>query len=105
MLGSILDLCNLLTGVGVDDLTGRDTNTLDQLHLCLWGPKGDGEEAQGLLGPTEVEEAQMKGKVTAMHGEVHKKWTLFFHNKNVKIRTQVGSPFFDRQGCHGQLCR
>lgn len=25
MLGSILDLCNLLTGVGVDDLTGGDT--------------------------------------------------------------------------------
>jgi hypothetical protein len=37
----------LLTGVGVDDLTGRDANTLDQLHLCLWGPKGSGEEAPG----------------------------------------------------------
>lgn len=35
MLGSILDLCNLLTGVGTDDLTGRDTDMLDQLHLCL----------------------------------------------------------------------
>lgn len=39
VLGSVLDLCNLLTGVGADDLTGRDANTLDQLHLCLWVPK------------------------------------------------------------------
>lgn len=47
MLGSILDLGNLLTGVGTDDLTGRDTNVLDQLHLCLRSSKGRGEEAAG----------------------------------------------------------
>lgn len=84
MLGSILDLCNLLTGVGVDDLTGRDANMLDQLHLCLWGPKGGGEEAAGPAGPTEAKEAQMRGKVTAMHAEVHKKGAPLLDNRYTK---------------------
>lgn len=62
MLGSILDLCNLLAGIGIDDLTGRDAKTLDQRHLCLWGPKGGGEEVPGSAGSAEAKETQMRGK-------------------------------------------
>lgn len=60
VLCSVLDLCDLLTGVGVDDLTGGDAHTLDQLHLCLRGPKGGGEEASGSTGPLQGKEAQRR---------------------------------------------
>ena len=91
MLGSILDVCNLLTGIGIDDLTGRDTNMLDQLHLCLWGPKGGGEEAPEPAGPMEAKEAQMRGKVIAMPKEVHKKWASLLDNRYTTIRTHTDS--------------
>lgn len=96
MLGSILDVCNLLTGVAVDDLTGRDTNMLDQLHLCLWDPKGGGEEAPEPAGPTEAKEAQMRGKVIAVPGEVHKMWASLLDNRYTKISTHAGSPLTGR---------
>ena len=96
MLGSILDVCNLLTGIGIDDLTGGDTNMLDQLHLCLWGPKGGGEEAPEPAGPMEAKEAQMRGKVVAMPKGVHKKWASLLDNRYTTIKTHTDSPLTRR---------
>ena len=81
----------MLTGIGIDDLTGGDTNILDQLHLCLWGPKGGGEEAPEPAGPMEAKEAQMRGKVIAMPKEVHKKWASLLDNRYTTTRTHTDS--------------